>query len=65
MQDNIEKQKIAVGKMTETDLPEVYGFEMLEGQIKLQKLNKEIVDAFVVEIVIYAKDRVENTVEYN
>jgi hypothetical protein len=37
----------------------VAGFEMLEGHMKLQKLNKEIVDAFVAEIVVYAKDRVE------
>ena len=35
------------------------GFEMLEGQMKLQKLNKEIVGAFVAEIVVHAKDRVE------
>ena len=26
---------------------------------ELQKLNKEIMDIFVVEIVVYAKDRVE------
>ena len=30
MQDNIEKQK-AVSKMAQVDLPEVAGFEMLEG----------------------------------
>ncbi len=59
MQDNIEKQKAAVSKMAAVDLPEVAGFEMLEGQMKLQKLNKEIVDAFVAEIVAHAKDRVE------
>lgn len=59
MQDNIEKQKAVVGKMAQVDLPEVAGFEMLEGQIKLQKLNREIVDAFVKEIVVYTKDRVE------
>ena len=40
MQDNIEKQKVAVGKMAQMYLPEVVGFEMLEGQIKMQKLNK-------------------------
>lgn len=56
MQDNIEKQKDAVSKMAAVDLPEVAGFEMLEGQMKL---NKEIVDAFVAEIVVHAKDRVE------
>ena len=59
MQENIEKQKVAVGKLATVDLPEVAGFEMLEGQMKLQKMNKEIVDAFVEEIVVYAKDRVE------
>lgn len=59
MQDNIEKQKAAVSKMAQVDLPEVAGFEMLEGQMKLQKLNKEIVDAFVAEIVVYDKERVE------
>jgi len=31
MQDNIEKQKTAVNKMAQVDLPEVAGFEMLEG----------------------------------
>ena len=41
------------------DLPEIAGFEMMEGQMKLQKLNKEIVDAFVVEIVVYDRERVE------
>lgn len=45
--------------MAAMDLPEVAGFEMLEGQMKLQKLNKEMVDAFVVEIIVHAKDRVE------
>ena len=53
---NIEKQKAAVSKMAQVDLPEVAGFEMLEGQMKLEKMNKEIVDAFVEEIVVYAKD---------
>jgi len=32
---------------------------VLEEQMKSQKLNKEIVDAFVAEIVVHAKDRVE------
>lgn len=52
MQENI-------GKLATVDLPEVAGFEMLEGQMKLQKLNKEIVDAFVAEITVHDKDRVE------
>lgn len=59
MQENIEKQKVAVGKLATVDLPEVAGFEMLEGHMKLQKLNKEIVDAFVEEIIVFARDRVE------
>ena len=59
MQENIEKQKAAVSKMAQVELPEVDSFEMLEGQMELQKLNKEIVDAFVAEIVVYAKDRSE------
>ena len=59
MQGNIEKQKVAVSKMAQMDLLEVASFEMLDGQMKLQKLNKEIVDAFVEEIVVYTKDRVE------
>ena len=32
---------------------------MLEGQLRLTGLNREIVDAFVEEIVVYANDRVE------
>ena len=32
---------------------------MLEGQLKLTGLNREMVDAFVEKIVVYAKDRVE------
>ena len=59
MQENIEKQKAAVSKMADVDVPEVAGLEMLEGQLKLTGLNREIVDAFVEEIVVYAKDRVE------
>ncbi len=38
---------------------EVVGVEMINGQMKLQKLNRKMVDAFVEEIVVYAKDRVE------
>lgn len=41
------------------DLLGVPSFEMLEGQMKLQRLNKKIVDTFVEEMVVYAKDRVE------
>ena len=59
MQENIEKQKVVVSKMAQVDLPEVAGFEMPEGQMKLQKLNKEIVDAFVAEIVVYDRERIE------
>ena len=59
MQENIEKQKAAVSKMAAADLPEVVGFEMLEGQMKQQKLNKKIVDVFVTEIVVYDRERIE------
>ena len=59
IQDNIEKQKEVVSKMAALELPEVVGFDLLEGQMKLQKLNKEIVDAFVTEIVVHARDRIE------
>ena len=59
LEKNIEKQKAAVSKMAAVDLPEVAGFEMLEGQMKLQKLNKKIVDAFVAEIVVYDRERIE------
>ena len=45
--------------MAQVDLLEVAGFEMIEGRMKLQKLNKEIVDAFVAEIVVYDRERVE------
>ena len=59
MHDNIEKNKAAVGKMAQMYLPEVVGFEMLEGQMKMQKLNKEIVDAFVAEIIVCDRERAE------
>lgn len=59
MQENIEEQKAAVSKLVQVELPEVAGFEMLEGQMKLQKLNKEIENAFVEKIIVYARDRVE------
>ena len=59
LQENIEKQMAAVTKMADVDVPEVAGLEMLEGQLKLTGLNREMVDAFVEEIVVYAKDRVE------
>lgn len=55
----IEKKKVAVGKMAVADVPKVAGFELLKGEMKLQKLNKEVVDAFVVEIVVYDRERVE------
>lgn len=45
--------------MADMDVPEVAGLEMLEGQLKLTGLNREMVDAFVEEIVVYAKDRVK------
>ena len=45
--------------MADVDVPEVAGLEMLEGKLKLTGLNREMVDAFVEEIVVYAKDRVK------
>lgn len=59
LQENIEKQRAAVTKMADVDVPEVAGLEMLGGQLKLTGLNREMVGAFVEEIVVYAKDRVE------
>ena len=59
MQENIEKQKVAVSKLADTEMPEVAGFEMLEGKMELQKLSRDVVEAFVEEIVVYAKDRGE------
>ena len=64
LQENIEKQR-AVTKMADVDVPEVAGLEMLEGQMKLMGLNREMVDAFVEEIVVYAKDRVEIKWKFN
>lgn len=65
LQENIEKQMAAVTKMADVDVPEVAGLEMLEGQLKLTGLNREMVDAFVEEIVVYAKDRVEIKWKFN
>ena len=59
LQENIEKQRAAVTKMADVDVPEAAGLEMLEGKLKLTGLNREMVDDFVEEIVVYAKDRVE------
>lgn len=59
LQENIEKQRAAVTKMADVDVPEVAGLEMLEGQLKLTGLNREMVDVFVEKIVVYAQDRVE------
>ena len=59
LQENMEKQRAAVFKMSDAEMREVPGLEMLEGQIKLKKLNEEMVDAFVEEIIVYAKDRIE------
>lgn len=57
--DDIEKPRVAVRKMIVANLQEVTDFEMMEGQMKLQKLNKEIVHAFFDEIVVHVKERVE------
>lgn len=42
MQENIEKQMAAVTKMVDVDVTEVAGLEMLEGQLKLTGLNREM-----------------------
>lgn len=65
LQENIEKQRAAVTKMADVDVPETAGLEMLEGKLKLTGLNREMVDAFVEEIVVYAKDRVEIKWKFN
>ena len=59
MQESIEKQKVAVSKLADTEMPEVEGFDMLDGQMEVQKLSRDVVEAFVEEIVVYARDRVE------
>lgn len=59
MHDNIEKQKVAVSKMAIVDVSDEAGFDMLDGQMKLQKLAKRILNSFVEEIILYAKDRVK------
>ena len=59
MQENIEKQQVAVRKISDMDVPEAAGLEMLEGRIQLTKLTKEIVDTFVEEIVLFGEDRLE------
>ncbi|MDY3854502.1 MAG: hypothetical protein SO170_06075 [Butyribacter sp.] len=53
LQENIEKL------MVDMDVSEVAGLEILEGRLKLTELNREMVDAFVEKIVVYAKDMVE------
>lgn len=65
LQENIEKQRAAVTRMADVDVPEVAGLEMLEGQLKLTGLDRGMVDAFVEEIVVYAKDRVEIKWKFN
>ena len=40
--------------MVAVNLPEVAGFEMLDGKMKLQKLDRNIVETFLAEIVVYA-----------
>ena len=51
--------------LLEVDVPVVAGLEMLDGQLKLTGRNREMVDAFVEEIVVYAKDRVEIKWKFN
>lgn len=55
----MEKQRATVFKMADEEVPEVPGLELLEGQIKLNKINKEIVDTFVKKIIVYDRARIE------
>lgn len=41
LQENIEKQRAAVTKMADVDVPEVASLEMLEGKLKLTGLNRK------------------------
>ncbi|MEG2013724.1 MAG: hypothetical protein RR063_11065 [Anaerovoracaceae bacterium] len=59
MQENIEKQQAAVRQITDMDVPESAGLEMLDGRIQLTKLTKGIVDTFVEEIILFGEDVLE------
>lgn len=59
MQDNIEKQQVAVSQISDLDVPTAAGLEMMEGKIQLTKLTKELVDMFVDEIVLFEEERLE------
>lgn len=65
MQENIEKQQVAVRQISDMDVLEVAGLEMLNGKIQLTKLTKEIVDTFVEEIVVLAEERLEVKWKFN
>jgi hypothetical protein len=45
--------------ISDIDVPEAAGLEMMDGRIQLTKLTKEIVDTFVEEIVLFGEDRLE------
>ena len=49
----------AVRQISDMDVPEAAGLEILDGRIQLTKLTKEIVDTFVEEIVLFGEDRLE------
>ena len=59
MQENIDKQQVAVRQISDMDVPEAAGLEMLDGRIQLTKLTKELVDVFVEEIVVFGEERLE------
>ena len=59
MHENIEKQQVAVRQISDMDVPEAAGLEMMDGRIQLTKLTKEIVDTFVEEIVVCGEERLE------
>jgi len=65
MQENIEKQQVAVRQISDMDVPEAAGLEMLEGRIQLTKLTKELVDTFVEEIFLFGEERLEVKWKFN
>ena len=59
MQENIEKQQVAVRQISDMDVAEAAGLERLDGRIQISKLTKEIVDTFVEELVLFGEERLE------
>lgn len=59
LQENILKQQDAIKHITDLDVPEVAGLEMLDGKIQLKKLTREMVDTFIDKIVVYGEKEIE------